>query len=71
MQLSAHQRAVLNDKKESFEAEVDALETRSLKLHKMEQKCGQNLAYSYEEVEEFQYLQESLKGIARVFKQLF
>ena len=71
LQLSAHQRAVLNDKKESFEAEVDALETRSLKLHKMEQKCGQNLAYSYEEVEEFQYLQESLKGIARVFKQSF
>ena len=71
LQLSAHQRAVLNDKKESFEAEIDDLETRSLKFHEMDQKCGQDLAYGYEEVEKFQYLLESLKGIASIFKQSF
>ena len=40
LQLSAHQRAVLNDKKESFEAEIDDLETRSLKFHEMDQKLS-------------------------------
>ena len=71
LQLSARQRALLNDKKESFETEIDDLETRSVNFHETLQKYDQHLSYGYEEVEEFQYLQESLKGLSRAFKQSF
>ena len=67
LQLSARQRALLNDKKESFETEIDDLEVRSVNFHETLQKYDQHLSYGYEEVEEFQYLQESLKGLSRAF----
>ena len=68
---AAHQRALLNNKKENFAIEIDDLESESIKFHEFLKKYGLQLSHDYEEVEELQYLHESLKSISGVFKQSF
>ena len=68
---AAHQRALLNDKKENFEIEIDDLETQSIKFHELLKNYGLQLSQGYDEIEELQYLHESLKSISGAFKQSF
>ena len=68
---AAHERALLNDKKENFESEIDQLELQNIKHHELLQKCNLHLSHGYEEVDEFQYLHDSLKSIVSTFKQSF
>ena len=68
---AAHQRALLNDKKENCETEIDDLETQSIKFHELLKNYGLQLSQGYDEIEELQYLHESLKSISGAFKQSF
>ena len=67
----AQKRALLLDNKENFELEIDELETNIINQQELFQKYNMMLSKGNDEIAEFEYLHESIKNIAGIFKRSF